>query len=173
MGTQGKQWEILFSWAPKSDGDCSHDINKCLLLGRKTMINLDNILKRRDIRSTKVNKGLSSQRYGFSSSLVWMWELDYKESWALKTWCFWTVVLDKTLESPLDCKEIQPVCPIGNESWIFIGKTDAETETPILWPPDVKNLLTGKDPDAGKDWGRKEKGMTKDEMVRWHHRLKG
>ena len=120
-----------------------------------------------------VNKGLSSQRYGFSSSLVWMWELDYKESWALKTWCFWTVVLDKTLESPLDCKEIQPVCPIGNESWIFIGKTDAETETPILWPPDVKNLLTGKDPDAGKDWGQEEKGTTQDEMAGWHHWLNG
>ena len=124
-------------------------------------------------RHSFVNKGLSSQRYGFSSSLVWMWELDYKESWALKTWCFWTVVLDKTLESPLDCKEIQPVCPIGNESWIFIGKTDAETETPILWPPDVKNLLTGKDHDAGKDWGQEEKGTTEDEIVGWQQQLYG
>ena len=98
------------------------------------------------------NKCPSSQSYGFPSSHVWMWELDYKESWALKNWCFWTVVLEKTLESPLDCKEIQPVHPKGNQSWIFIGKTDAEAETPILWPPDVKNWLIWKDPDAGKDW---------------------
>ena len=100
------------------------------------------------------NKGLSSQSYGFSSSHVWMWELDYKESWAPKNWCFWTVVLEKTLESPLDCKEIQPVRPKGNHSWIFVGRTDAET--PILWPPDVKSWLIGKDPDAGTDW-RQEK----------------
>ena len=97
-----------------------------------------------------VDKGLSSQSYGFSSSHVWMWELDHKESWAPKNWCFWTVVLEKTLESPLDCKEIQPAHPKGNQSWIFIGGTDAET--PILWPPDVKNWLIAKDSDAGKDW---------------------
>ena len=115
------------------------------------------------------NKGPSSQSYDFSSSCVWMWELDYKESWALKNWCFWTVVLEKTLESPLDCKEIQPVHPKGNQSWIFIGRTDAET--PILWSPDVKNWLIGKDPDTGKDWRQKEKGMTEDEMVGWHHWL--
>ena len=96
-----------------------------------------------------------------------MWELDYKESWVLKNWCFWTMVLEKTLERPLDCKEIQPVHPKGNQSWIFIGRTDAEAETPILWPPDRKNWLTGKDPDAGKDWRREEKGMTEDEMVEW------
>ena len=102
-----------------------------------------------------------------------MWELDYKESWALKNWCFRTVVLEKTLESPLDCKEIQPVDPKGNQSWIFIGKTDAEAETPILWPPDAKNWLIGKDPDAGKDWRQEEKRMTKDEMVGWHHWLDG
>ena len=101
-----------------------------------------------------------------------MWELDYKESWALKNWCFWTVVLEKTLESLLDCKEIQPVHK-GNQSWIFIGRTDAEAETPILWPPDVKNWLTGKDSNAGKDWRREEKGMTEDEMVGWHHWLDG
>ena len=101
-----------------------------------------------------------------------MWELDYEESWVLKNWCFWTVVLDKTLESPLDSKEIQLVNPKGNQSWIFIGRTDAEAETPILWPPDVKNWLFGKDPDAGKDWKR-EKGMTEDEMVGWHHQLSG
>ena len=118
------------------------------------------------------NKGPSSQRYGFSSGHVWMWELDYKESWAPKNWCFWTVVLEKTLESPLDCKEIQPVHSEGDQSWIFIGRTDAEAETPILWPPDSKNGLIGKDSDAGKDW-RREKGMTEDEMVRWHHWLNG
>ena len=103
---------------------------------------------------------------------VFLWELDYKESWALKNWCFWTVVLEKTLESPLDFKEIQPVHPKGDQSWIFIGKTDAEAETSILWPPYVKNRLIGKDPDAGKDW-RQEKGMTEDETVGWHHQLDG
>ena len=112
-----------------------------------------------------VNKGLSSQSYGFSSSHVWMWELDHKESWALKNSCFWTVVLEKTLESPLDCKEIQPVNPKGNQSWISTGMTDVESETPIPWPPDAKNWLIGKDPDAGKYWRRE------DEMVGWHHQL--
>ena len=116
-------------------------------------------------------KSPSSQNCGFVSGHVWMWELDNKESWAPKNWCFWTVVLEKTLESPLDSKEIQPVHPKGNQSWIFIGQTDAEAETPILWPPDVKNRLTGKDLDAGKDWRQEEKGTTKDEMVGWHHRL--
>ena len=118
-------------------------------------------------------KGPSSQSYGFSSSHVWMWELDYKESWAPKNWCFWIVVLQKTLESPLDCKEIQPVHPKRNQPWVFTGRTDAEAETAILWPPDVKNWLIGKDPDAGKDWRREEKGMTEDEMVGWHHWLNG
>ena len=117
------------------------------------------------------NKGLYSQSYGFSSSHVWMWELDHKEGWALKNQWFWTVVLEKTLESPLDCKEIKPVNPKGNKSWIFIRKTDVEAETPILWPPDVKNWLIGKDPDAGKDWRQEEKGMIEDEMVGWHHWL--
>ena len=100
-----------------------------------------------------------------------MWELDHKESWALKNWCFWAVVLEKTLESPLDYNEIQPVNPKGNQSWIFIGRTDAVAEAPILWPPDVKNWLTGKDPDAEKDWRREEKGSTEDDIVGWHHRL--
>ena len=117
------------------------------------------------------NKGPSTQSYGFSSSHVWMWELNYKESWAPKNWWFWTMVLEKTFESPLDSKEIQPVHPEGNQSWIVIGRTDVEAETPILWPPDVKNWLTGKDPDAGKDWRWEEKGTTEDEMVGWHHRL--
>ena len=109
----------------------------------------------------------------FSSSHVWMWELDYKESWTPKNWCFWTVVLEKILESPLDCKEIQPVHPKGNQSWVFIGRTDIEAETLILWPRDAKDWLICKDPDAWKDWGHKEKGITEDEMVGWHHWLNG
>ena len=120
-----------------------------------------------------VNKGPSSQGYGFSSGHVWMWDLDYKESWVPKNWCFWTVMLEKTLESPLDCKKIQPVHPKGNQSWIFIGRTESEAETPIFWPPDAKNWLIGKDPDAGKDWGQEEKGTTEDEIAGWHHRLNG
>ena len=119
------------------------------------------------------NKGPSSQSYGFSSSHVWMWELDYKENWAPKSWCFWTVVLKKTLESPLDCKEIQPVHPKGNQSWIFIGRTDAEAEAPTLWPPDEKSWLIGNDPDARKDKRQEEKGTTEDEMVGWHHWFNG
>ena len=125
------------------------------------------------LRHYFVDKGPSSQSYGFCGSHVWMWGLDYRESWVPKNWCFWTVVLDKTLESPLDCKEIQPVSPKGNQSWIFIGRSDAEAETLILWPPDVKNWLNGKDPDAGKDWRQKEKGTTEDEMVGWHYRHDG
>ena len=116
------------------------------------------------------DKGPSSQ--SFSSSQVWMWELDFKENWAPKNWCFWTVVLEKTPESPLDCKEIKPVNPKGNQSWIFIEKTDAEAEPPIFWPP-MQSWLIGKDPDAQKDWGQKEKGTTEDEMAGWHHQLNG
>ena len=119
------------------------------------------------------NKYPSSQNYGFFNSHVWMWELNYKESWAPKNWCFWSVVLEKTLESPLDYKEIQPVNPKGNHSWIFIGRTDVEAETPILWLPHVNNWLTGKDADAGKYWKQEEKGMTEDEMVGWHDWLNG
>ena len=119
------------------------------------------------------NKGPSSQGYGFSTSHVRMWKLEYKESWALKNWCFWTVVLEKTLESPLDCKEIQPVHPKGNQPGIFIGRTDAEGEISILWLPDVKNWFIGKDPDSGNDWRWEEKGTTEDEMVGWHHGLNG
>ena len=115
------------------------------------------------------SKGPSSQGYGFSSGHVWLWELDCKESWALKNWCFWTVVLEKVLESPWDSKEIQPVHSKGNHSWIFIGRTDAEAETPILWSPDRSHWLIGKDPDAGRDWRQEEKGMTNDEVVGGHH----
>ena len=111
------------------------------------------------------NKGLSSQSYGFSSSHVWIWELHHKESWLPKNWCFWTVVLEKTLESPLDCKEIKPVHSKGNQFWIFIGKTDAEAETPMLWPSNAKNWLLRKDSEAGKDSRQEEKGMAEDEMV--------
>ena len=150
-----------------ADGDYSHEIKRCFLLGRKVMTNLDSILKSRDITLSY------SQSYGFSSSHVWMWELDYKESWALKNWCFWTVVLEKTFESPLDCKKIQPVHPKGNQSWVFIGRTDTEAETPMLWPPDVKNWLIWKDPDAGKDRRQEEKGMTEDEIIGLCHRLDG
>ena len=149
-----------------ADGDCSHEIKRCLLLGRKAMTNLDSILKSRDITlPAKVHL------VGFSSSHVWMWELFYKESWVPKNWCFWTVVLEKTLESTLYSKEITPVHPKGDQSWIFIGRTDVET--PILWPPDVKSWLIRKDPDAGKHWGQEEKGMIEDEMVGWHHQLSG
>ena len=120
------------------------------------MTNLDSIFKSRDINF--VNKGLSSQGYGFSSGHVRMWELDYKESWVPKNLWFWTMVLEKTLESPLDCKEIQLVYPKRDQSWVFIGRTDVEAETPVLWPPDGKNWLIWKDPDAGKDWGQEWEG---------------
>ena len=126
-----------------ADGECSHEIKRRFLLERQVMTNLDSIFKSRDIT---LPKGPSSQGYGFSSGHVWMWELDCGECWALKIWCFWTVVLEKTLESPLDCKEIQPVHPKGDQSWVFIGRTYVEAETPILWLPDVKNWLTGKKP---------------------------
>ena len=122
-------------------------------------------------RHNFANKGPSSQSYGFSSSHVWMWELDHKEGWAMKIWYFWTVVLKKMLESSLDCKKIKPVNSKGNQPWIFIGSIDIEVETPILWAPDGKSQLIGKDPDAGKDWRREEKGMTEDEMVGWNHQF--
>ena len=144
-------------------------MKRCLLLGRKAMTDLDSILKEETLLC---QQNSSSQSYCFSTSHVWMWELNYKESWAPTIWCFWTVVL-KTLESPLDCNEIQPVHPKGNQSCIFIGRTDAEAETPIIWPPDMKNWLIGKDSEARKDWRWEEKGLTEDEMVGWLHRLEG
>ena len=131
------------------DGDCSHEIKRCLLLGRKFMANLDSVLKSRDITlSTNV---CLVKAMVFSNSHVWMWELDYKESWALKNWCFWTVVWEKTLESPLDCKKIQPVHPKRDQSSVFAGRTAVEALTPLLWPPDVKSWLIWKDPDVGRD----------------------
>ena len=151
-----------------ADGDCSHEIKRCLLLGRKVMTNLDSIKKQRHYLPSKVHL-VKAMVFPY----VWMWELDYEESWVLKNWCFWTVVLEKILESPLDSKEIQPVHPKGNQSWVFIGRTDVEAETPQLWPPDAKSWLMWKDPVAGKDWEQEEKGMTEDEMVGWHHQLNG
>ena len=152
------------------DGDCSHEI-KTLTPWKKSYDQPRQHFKKQ--RHDFANEGPSSQGYVFSSSPVWMWELYYKESWALKGWCFWTVVLEKALESPLDCKEIQPIHSKGDQSWIFIGRTDAEVETPILWPPYVKNGHFWKDPDAGKDWWQEEKGTTEDEMVGWHQWLNG
>ena len=130
---------------------------------------LDSVIKKQ--RHHFASKGPYGQSCGFSSSHVRMWELDHKEGWVLKNWCFQTVVLEKTLASPLDCREIKLVNPRGSQLWIFIGRTDAEAEMPMLWPPDAKSWLIRKDPDAGKDWGQEEKGTTKDEMVEWYHRL--
>ena len=151
-----------------ADGDCSHGIKRRLLLGRKVMTNLDSVLKSRDITlPTKVHlikaMVLPVVMYGC--------ELDYKESWVPKNWSFWTVMLEKTPESPLDCKEIQQVHPKGKESWVFIGRTDAKAVTPVLQPPHAKRWLIGKDSDAGRDWGQEEKGTTEDKMAGWHHRL--
>ena len=149
-------------------GDCSHEIKRRLLPGRKAMTNLDSVLKSRDI--TLPTKVCIVKVMIFP---VVMWELDRIEGWALKNWCFWIVVLEKILESPLDCEKIKPVNPKGNQSWIFIGRTDAEAEAPIIWPPDAKSQLIGKDPDAGKDWGQEEKGETEEEKAGWHHQLNG
>ena len=153
-------------------GDFTHEIKRRLLLGRKAMTNLDSLLKSRDI--TLPTKVCLVKVIIFPVvSHIWMWELEYKESWVPKNWYFWTVVLEKTLENPLDSKEIPVVNPKGNQSWIFIGRTDAEAETPILWPLDAKSWLVGKDPDAGVDWRQEEKGTTGDEMVGWYRRLNG
>ena len=148
-----------------ADGDYTHEIKWHLLLRRKAMTHLDSLLKSRDI--TLPTKVPLVEAMVFPVVMCGC-ELDCKESWVLKNWCFWTVVLEKTLESPLDCKEINPK---GNQSWIFIGRTDAEAESPILWSPDVKNWLLRNNPDAEKDWRQEEKGMTEDEMVGWHHQL--
>ena len=146
-----------------ADNDCSHEIKICFPHGRKAMANLDSILKSRDIICWQ--RPIWSKLWFFQQSC--MWELDHKEGWALKNWCFWTVVLEKTLESPLDCKDIQPVHP-KDQSWVFTGRTDAEAEAPVLWPPDAKSWLTGKDPDAWKTEVRRRRG-TEDEIVVWHN----
>ena len=169
-GNNGNSERFIFlGFKITADDDCSHEI-KTLAPWKKSYDQPRQHIKKQ--RHYFANKGPSSQRYGFSSSQVWMW-VDYKESWALKNWCFWTVLLEKTLESPLDCKEVQPVHPKGDHSWVFIGRSDIEAETPILWSPDAKSWLIWKDPNAGKDWGQVEKGMTEDEMVEWHHGLNG
>ena len=169
MGKQWKQWKILFLEGLQNDWSWwLQPWNLETLTPWKESYDQprQHIEKQRHYFA---NKGPSSQGYGFSCSHVWMWELDYKESWAPKNWCFWTMVLEKTLESPLDCKEIQLVHPKGDQSWVFIGRTNVEAETPILWSPDAKSWLIWKDPDAGKDWGQKEKGMREDQRVGWHH----
>ena len=169
MGEQWKRWQTIFLGSKIiADYDCIHEMKRHLLLRRKAMTNLDSILKSRDVRLlTKDNlvKAMVSPVVMYGC-----------ECWTIKKaehWCFQTVVPEKTLESLLDCKEIQKVNPEGNQSWIFIGRTHAEAETPILWSPDAKSQLIGKDPDAEKDWGREDKGTTEDEMVGWHHRLSG
>ena len=166
-GNSGNSVRLLFFWAPKSLQMVSAAMKFLhLFLGRKAMTNLDSILKSRDITlPTKIH---------LVKAMVFPVVLYGCGSWTVKkAECWTTVVLEKTLESPLDCKEIQPVHPKGNKSWIFIGRTDAEAETPILWPPDAKSWLIGKDPDTMKDWGQEEKGTTEDEMVGWHHWLYG
>ena len=165
----GKQWRQRSKIT--AGGDCSMKLKDAFAPWKESYDQPRQHIKKQ--RHYFANKGLSSQGYGFSSSHVWMWELDYKESWVPKNWCFWTVELEKTLESPLDCKEIQPVNPKGNQSWIFVGRIDAEAETSILWPPHTKSWLIGKYPDAGRDWGQEEKGMTEDEMTGSHHQLDG
>ena len=173
----------ITSW--QIDGETTETVRDFIFLGSKSLQmviaatnliealyllgSMTNLHSMKKSRHYFANKSPSSQGYGFSSSHVRMWDMDYKESRAPKNWRFWTVVLEKTLESPLDCKEIQPVHPKANQSWIFIGRTDVEAEIPILWPPDAKSWLIGKDPDVGKDWGQEEKGTTEDEMVGWPH----
>ena len=163
----GETMEIVTSFIfPGSkitvNGNCSHEIKRRLLLGRKAMTNLDSILKSRDI--TLPIKVYIVKAMFLSCSHVWIWELDHKEGWVPKNWCFWAVVLEKTLESPLDCKEIKPIDPKGNQPWIFIGRTDAEIEAPLLWPPDVKSWLIRIDPDAGKIEGRRRREQ---QRTRW------
>ena len=171
MGKQRKQCQTLFWGVPKS-----LQIVIAAMKIKDTSWKESYYQPRQYIKKQRhyfADRGPSGQSYGFSISHVWMQELDYNESWALKNWCFWTVVLDKTLKGPLDCKEIKSANLKGNQSWIFIGRTDVEAEAPILWPPDAKNWLLGKDPDAGKDWEQEKKGMTENEMVGWHHQFDG
>ena len=171
IGKGGSSDRFLFLGSKiPAHGDCSHEIRRQLLLGREAMTNLDCVLKS---RLYSVNKDLYSQGYGLPSSYVWLWELDRKEGRVPKNWCLGTVVLEKTPESPLDCKEIKPVNLKGNQPWIFVGRTDAEAETLVFWSLDANSWLIGKDPDAGKDWGQKEKRASEDEMAGWHHRCKG
>ena len=169
MGESGNVSNFIFLGSKiTADGDCSHEIKKMLVPWKKSYDQPRQHIKKQRHFSDKVHLAKAM----VFPVVMYGCELDNKESWAPKIWCFWTVVLQKTLESPLDCKEIKPVNPKGNQSWIFIGRTDAEAEALILWPPYVKSWLIGKDPNAGKDW-RQEKGTTEDEMVGWHHWLNG
>ena len=166
MGTEWKQWQTLFSWAPKS----LQMVIATMRLKDAYSLEENYDQSRQHIKKQRhyfADNG-PSQSYGFSRSHIWMWELDQKEGWGLKDWCFWTVVLEKTLDSPLACKEMQPVYPKGNQSWIFIGRNNAEAETSIVWPPDVKSHHR-KDPHAGKDWGLDEKKAAEDKMVGWQY----
>ena len=170
MGKQWKQWQTIFRGSKiTADGDCSQEVKSRMPLGRKAMTNLGSILKSRDITLPAKIRLVKTMFFPVVMYGCESWTIKKTEHWR----CFWTVVLEKTLESPLDCKEIKPVNPTGNQSWIFIGRTDAEAEDPILWPPDAKSWLVGKDPDAGEDWRQEDKGMTEDERVGWHHRLNG
>ena len=172
MGQQWKQCQTLFWGAPKSLQMviAAMKLKEAYCLEEKLWPTWIAYWKAETLLA---NKGLSSQGYGFSSGHVWIWELDCEESWVPKNWCFWTGVLEKTLESPLDCKEIQLVHSKGDQSWVFFGRNDAKTETPVLWPPHAKSWVIGKDSDAGRDWGQEEKGTTEDEMAGWHHRPDG
>ena len=169
----GKQWKTLFWGGSKitADSECSHEIKRHLAPWKKSHDKPRQHIKKQ--RHYFASKGPSSQDYGFSSGHVWMWKLDCEESWVPKNGCFWTVVLEKALVSPLACKEVQPVHPKGDQSWVFIGRTDVEAETLILWLPDAESWLVWKDSDAEKVWGQEEKEMTENEMVGWHHRLDG
>ena len=167
----GKEWLTLFFWAPKLLQMVIVDMKLKDTPWKESYDQLRQHIKKQ--RHYFVHKGWSSQGYGFSSSHVWMWELDYKESWAPKNWCFWTVMLKETLESSLDCKEIQPVHSKGDQFRVFFGWNDAKAETPILWPPDAKSWLIWKDSDAETNWRWEEKGTTEDEMVGWHHQFNG
>ena len=172
----GKQWKQLQTFYGDSkiivDGDWNHEIKRCFLLGGKSIYEIPRQCIKKQ-RHHFANKCPYSQSYGFSTSYVWVWELDHKEGWALKNWYFWTAVLEKALESPLDCKEMKPVNPKGNQPWKLIGSTDAEAEALILRLTDVKSWFIGKDVDAGNDWGQEQKGATENKLVGWHHRLNG
>ena len=164
---------ILGGFKITADGDCSHEIKRRLLFGRKAMTHIDSTLKIRDITLPQKVHLVKAMVFPVVMYGCESWTIKKKKSWATKNWCFWNVVTEKTLESPLDCKEIQSVHPKGNQSWIFKGRTDDEAQTLILWPPDVKNWLIWKDSDAGQDWKQKEKGMAEDEIVGWYHWVNG
>ena len=172
MGKQWKQWQILISWAPKSLQVVTAAMKlKEAAHWKKSYDKPRQCIKKQ--RHYLANKGPYSQSYGFSSSHVWMWELDHKEDWVLKYWYFQTVVLEKSPERSLNCREIKVDNPKGIQSWIFTGRTEAEAQAPILWLPDAKSWFTGKDPDAGKDWRQEKRGTIEDKMAGWHHRLNG